>query len=76
MSHQIWHAFYYDNTSDNAAPCRTEVIEAPSEEAAVQVAQAHLGECARVSLEAAPWTDRAKRVIYAQDEAPRRTYLH
>ena len=26
--HQIWHAFYYDRTGPNAAPCRSEVIEA------------------------------------------------
>ena len=40
MSHQIWHAFYYDRSGDSALPCRSEVIEAASEEAAARVARA------------------------------------
>ncbi len=75
MSHQIWHAFYYDRSSDFAAPCRSEVIEAANEEAAAQMARAHLGGCTRVSLEAAPWMQRVHRVIYAEDGG-RRPYLH
>jgi hypothetical protein len=72
--HQIWHAFYYDRTGPSA-PCRSEVIEASSEEAAARVARAHLGECKRVSLEAAPWMQRKSRVIFAEDDR-RRPYLH
>ena len=73
--HQIWHAFYYDRTGPNAAPCRSEVIEASNEEAAARVARAHLGHCARVSLEAAPWMHRKSRVIFAEDEH-RRPSMH
>jgi len=76
MTHQIWHAFYYDRSSEHSAPCRSEVIEAPSEEAAARVAQAHLGGCKRVSLEAAPWMHRVNRVIYAEEDDRRRSYLH
>ena len=76
MSHQIWHAFYFDRAGEQAAPCRSEVIEAPSEEAAARVARAHLGECKRVSLEAASWTHRASLVIYAEDRTRRSAYLH
>ena len=72
---QIWHAFYYDRASSCAAPCRTEVIEAANEEAAARVARAHLGECKRVSLEAAQWMQRGARVIFAE-EAQRRAQLH
>jgi hypothetical protein len=52
------------------------VIEAPSEEAAALVARAHLGECERVSLEAAPWMQRKSRTIFAEDGERRRSYLH
>ncbi len=76
MDHQIWHAFYFDRAGEHAAPCRSEVIEAPSEEAAVRVARAHLGECKRVSLEAASWMQARTRVIFAEDGERRRTYLH
>ena len=75
MSHQIWHAFYYDKMGFGAAPCRSEEIEADDEEAAARVARAHLGECKRVSLETAPWMHRGGRVIFAEDDARRRTYL-
>jgi hypothetical protein len=51
------------------------VIEAASEEAAARVARAHLGHCARVSLEAAPWMHRKNRVIFAEDER-RRPSMH
>ena len=73
--HQIWHAFYYDHSGPSAAPCRSEVIEAASEEAAARVARAHLGHCTRVSLEAAPWMHRKSRVIFAEDER-RRPSMH
>ena len=76
MSHQIWHAFYYDRSGASAAPCRSEVIEADSEEAAARVARAHLGECARASLEAAPWMQRTKLLILAEDAVRRSSYLH
>jgi hypothetical protein len=75
MTHQIWHAFYYDRASASAAPCRTEVIEAANEEAAARVARAHLGECMRASLEAAPWMQRKKLDILAGDIGPA-GYLH
>jgi len=75
MSHQIWHAFYYDR-GEAAPPCRSEVIEASSEEAAALVARAHLGECMRVSLESASWTNRVSRTIYAEDGERRKAYLH
>jgi hypothetical protein len=76
MSHQIWHAFYYDRSGESAPPCRSEVIEAASEEAAVRVAKSHLGECNRVSLEAAPWMHRVTRVIYAAEGERGPAYLH
>lgn len=76
MSHHIWHAFYYDRPGGSAAPCRSEVIEAASEEAAARVARAHLGECSRVSLEAAPWMHRVTRVIFAEDGERKRAVLH
>ncbi len=75
MSHQIWHAFYYDR-SGVTAPCRSEVIEAASEEAAERVARAHLGGCERVSLEAAPWMQRKSRIIFAVEGESRQRYLH
>jgi hypothetical protein len=75
MSHQIWHAFYFDHGAAEA-PCRTEVIEADNEEAAARVARAHLGGCERASLEAASWTQRKKLVIMAQHEEGGRGYLH
>jgi len=73
--HQIWHAFYYDRSGPSAAPCRSEVIEAVNEEAAASVARAHLGECKRVSLEAAPWMSRKNRIIFAEEER-RTAYMH
>jgi hypothetical protein len=73
--HQIWHAFYYDRSGPSAAPCRSEVIEAGSEEDAARVARAHLGHCKRVSLEAAPWMHRQTRVIFAEEER-RHAYMH
>ena len=76
LSHQIWHAFYYDRSALSAAPCRSEVIEADDEEAAARVARAHLGQCKRVSLEAAPWMNRTRRVIVAQESERRPSYLH
>ena len=76
MSHsQIWHAFYYDRSGSHAAPCRSEVIEAASEEAAARVARAHLGECERVSLEAPAWMRRDTKVIFAREDL-RRSLLH
>jgi hypothetical protein len=66
MSHQIWHAFYYDCEAQSAPPCRSEVIEADSEEAAARVARDHLGGCERVSLEAPPWMQRKTRLIHAE----------
>jgi hypothetical protein len=76
MSHQIWHAFYYDRGGEFAPPCRSEVIEAASEEAAARVARSHLAGCSRVSLEAAPWMHRVTRVIYAAEGERRGAYLH
>jgi hypothetical protein len=76
MSHQIWHAFYFDRVSDHVPPCRSEVIEAANEEAAARVARAHMGECKRVRLEAAPWMQAGGRVIYAEEGDRRRTFLH
>ena len=67
MSHQIWHAFYYDRAGASVAPCRSEVIEATSEEAAARVAQAHLGGCDRATLEPAPWMQRKKLTIRAAE---------
>jgi hypothetical protein len=67
MSHQIWHAFYFDRAGASAAPCRSEVIKADSEEAAARVARAHLAGCDRASLEAAPWMQRKKLIIRAED---------
>jgi hypothetical protein len=64
MTHQIWHAFYYERTAATA-PCRSEVIEADSEEAAARIAREHLGACERVSLEGAPWMQRKIRMIHA-----------
>ena len=70
MSHQIWHAFYYDRAADSAPPCRSEVIEADNEEAAARVAREHLQGCKRVSLEAPRWT-QGKSVIIVADEKDR-----
>jgi hypothetical protein len=74
MAQQIWHVFYYDRPEYSAAPCRSEVIEAVDEEAAAKVARSHLGACKRASLEGAPWMQRTKRVIFAEDGE--RHYLH
>ncbi len=74
MSHQIWHAFYYDRTAATS-PCRSEVIEADNEEAAARIAREHLGACERVSLEGAPWMQRKGRIIHASEPQPPST-LH
>lgn len=76
MSHQIWHAFYYDRAGEHAAPCRSEVIAADNEEAAERVAREHLGGCLRATLETASWMARVNRVIYAEEGDRRRAYLH
>jgi hypothetical protein len=76
LSHQIWHAFYYDRSGQSVPPCRSEVIQAANEEAAARVARAHLGECQRVTLEAAHWMQPTTRVIFAEEGERRRTYLH
>ena len=75
MSEQIWHAFYFDH-AEAEAPCRSEVIEAKTEEDAARVAREHLGPCERVSLEAASWTDRRHRVIIAEKVDIHRSTVH
>ena len=75
MSDQIWHAFYFDQRTAQA-PCRSEVIAAASEEEAARVARNHLGPCERVSLEAASWTERKNRVIFAEKVEIQRTTVH
>ncbi len=75
MRDQIWHAFYFDHAAAQA-PCRSEVIEAASEEEAARVARRHLGPCERVSLEAASWTDRSHRVILAEKVEIQRSTFH
>ena len=75
MSNQIWHAFYFDHAVAEA-PCRSEVIEAKSEEDAARVARDHLGVCERVSLEAASWTERKHRLILAEKAEGHRSTLH
>ena len=52
MSHQIWHAFFFEGLSPAAAPVRTELIEADTDDEAVKLARDHLGDCKRVALEA------------------------
>ncbi len=68
MSYQIWHAFYFDRAGEHSPPCRSEVIEAASEEAAVRVARARMGACQRASLEVPRWMERGGRVIALNNE--------
>jgi len=75
MSHQIWHAFYYDRTAESAPPCRYEVIEAANEEAAARVAREHLGGCKRVHLESPRWMQE-KSVDIVADERVQPSTLH
>jgi len=72
---QIWHAFYFDHAAAEA-PCRSEVIEAASEEDAARVAREHLGPCERVSLEAAAWTGGGRRIIHANRIEVHRSTVH
>jgi hypothetical protein len=76
MSHQIWHAFYYDRAAESAPPCRSEVIEADNEEAAARVAREHLHGCARVSLEAPRWAPGRSLIIVADEKDRRPSTLH
>jgi hypothetical protein len=76
MSHQIWHAFYYDRTAESAPPCRSEVIEADNEEAAVRVAREHLHGCKRVSLESPRWMQGTSLIIVADEKDHRPSTLH
>ena len=69
MSHQIWHAFYFD-TEGAGMPTRSEVIEAASEEDAARQARERLGGSVRVSIEGASWTDRKHLMIVAEPELP------
>ncbi len=69
MSHQIWHAFYFDNEV-SGVPTRSEVIEAASEEDAARQARDRLGGCHRVCLEGASWTDRKHLMIEAEAQHP------
>lgn len=68
MSHQIWHAFYFDSKV-SAMPSRSEVIEASNEADAARQARDRLGGCVRVSLEAASWTERGRLLIEAAPKA-------
>ena len=70
MSHQIWHAFYFDSEVARM-PSRSEVIEASSEEDAAKQARGRLGGCVRVSLEAASWTERRHLLIEAAPKEDR-----
>jgi hypothetical protein len=76
MSYQIWHAFYFDRAGENVPPCRSEVIEAASEEAAVRVARAHMGECQHVSLEVPRWLEHSGRVISVNNDERGGAALH
>ena len=38
MTHHIWHAFYFEGFGTSGPPVRTELIEADSEEEAVEIA--------------------------------------
>jgi hypothetical protein len=70
MSHQIWHAFYFDSEV-SGMPSRSEVIEASSEQDAARQARDRLGRCVRVSLEAASWTERRHLMIEAAPKESR-----
>ncbi len=76
MSHQIWHAFYYDRTAESAPPVRSEIIEADNEEAAARVAREHLGGCARVSLESPRWQQGKSLIIVADEKDRRPSTMH
>jgi hypothetical protein len=76
MSHQIWHAYYYDRTTESAPPVRSEVIEADNEEAAARVAREHLGGCVRVHLEAPRWMEVKSVVIVADEKVRQPSTLH
>jgi hypothetical protein len=76
MSHQIWHAFYYDRAAESAPPCRSEVIEADNEEAATRVAREHLGGCKRVHLESPRWMEGKSVDIVADEKDRHPSTLH
>jgi hypothetical protein len=72
LTNHIWHAFYFEGFANVGPPARTELIEAESEDAAAQVAKAHLGRCKRVDLTPPRWETPKLRVILAEEgEAPR-----
>ena len=76
MSHQIWHAFYFDSAVAGM-PSRSEVIEASSEEDAARQARNRLRGCVRVSLEGASWTERRHlTIVAAPKEDPYVPTLH
>ncbi len=76
MSHQIWHAFYFQGFAPSMAPIRSEVIEADTEDAAAAVARAHLGDCKRVNLETPGWDVRKSRIILADESEAYGLYMH
>jgi hypothetical protein len=76
MSHQIWHAFYFQGFAPSAPPTRSEVIKAENEEAAAEVARARLGDCKRVNLETPGWVARKSRIILADDGEAYGLYVH
>ena len=76
MSHQIWHAFFFEGLSAAAAPVRTEVIEADTDDEAVKLARDHLGDCKRVALEAPRWEGYRAMVIFADETDTSSSSLH
>ncbi len=76
MTNHIWHAFYFEGFGDSGPPVRTELIEAESEDKAVEVAKGHLGRCKRVDLAPPRWEARQVRVILAEEDGPGRVSVH
>jgi hypothetical protein len=59
-----WHAFYFDS-SNNAPPVRTAIIEAEDEGEAGRMAMAQMGRCLRVEIARPVW-DPPSRAILAR----------
>ena len=76
MTHQIWHAFYFDGFLSSLPPVRTEVIEAESVDEAAEVAKTHLGKCKRVDIATPRWAGNSVRVILADDKATPPPAMH
>ncbi len=67
MRNIAWHAFYFHGTDHATPPAQTEIIEAPTENEAAEVAIAHMGNCKRVDIAAPRWEPEQDLVILSID---------